>query len=409
MPYLTDEIKNLNRNKKIKIRLNPIVNGYSIFLEYNKDYKREKRFLKLQISNKQIISKKDKETLYKAEIVRDKKEFDLFSRDSEFELTTKISHADFLEYFEAIGKKKNLPSYHGSLEHLKTFTNEYLKSSYLKFNSIDVKFCTKFKEYLLSSDLDKKLAIPTAKTYLTVFAATLNTAFNDKLIPSNPATRVRIKGIESKREFLTEEELKQMLLVDTKFEEIKNAFLFAAQTSLRLGDIRNLTFDNIREQGKKGTYLYYRQNKTQVPSLIMLSDIAYNIYLKQKISHKDSEFVFHIQKSTSFINEKLREMASDAGITKRVHFHISRHSWATLALSRGVDIYTVSKIMGHSSVAVTEIYANLINKKRDEVSGIINLVINDDDLKRKEELDQINALKKKKKEDEAQNPPKVKR
>jgi integrase len=69
-----------------------------------------------------------------------------------------------------------------------------------------------------------------------------------------------------------------------------------------------------------------------------------------------------------------------------IHFHVSRHSWATLALSKGVDIYTVSKIMGHSSVAITEIYANLINKKRDEVADIMNLEITKADRDRKKKI-----------------------
>jgi site-specific recombinase XerD len=81
------------------------------------------------------------------------------------------------------------------------------------------------------------------------------------------------------------------------------------------------------------------------------------------------------------INGKLE--TEQAGIKKHIHFHVSRHSWATLALTRGVDIYTVSKIMGHSSVAITEIYANLINKKRDEVADIINLEITEHDIDKK--------------------------
>jgi integrase/recombinase XerD len=73
--------------------------------------------------------------------------------------------------------------------------------------------------------------------------------------------------------------------------------------------------------------------------------------------------------------KKLRMMADKADITKHKHFHVSRHSFATLTLSRGIDIYTISKLMHHSSVAITEIYTNLIKKKRDEVADIINLDI----------------------------------
>jgi integrase len=386
MPYLEDEIKNLNRNKRIKIRLNKIVDGYSIYLEYNKDYQREKKFLKLQISNNKIISKKDKEILYKAEIVRDKQELDLFSKTENFELQNKVTQADFFEYFDNIAKNNKLPAYSSALKQLKIFTKNLLKTSYLRFSDIDVRFCNKFKDYLVQLIEDENLANQTAKTYLSVFAAALNKAYNDKLISSNPAARVRIKLVAAKIEFLDEDELKQLVLVDTKFTEIKNSFLFASQTSLRLGDIRSLTFNDVRVNKDNEAFMYFRQNKTKNVSHLKLSKLAFDIYLEQKDKHPDSEFVFLLPVSRSDINVRLRQMAEQAGIKKYIHFHVSRHSWATLALTRNVDIYTVSKIMGHSSVAITEIYANLINKKRDEVADIINLEISQHDIDKKNKL-----------------------
>jgi site-specific recombinase XerD len=211
-----------------------------------------------------------------------------------------------------------------------------------------------------------ELANQTAKTYLSVFAAALNKSYNDKLITANPAARVRIKLVAAKIEFLDEDELKQLVLVDTKFTEIKNAFLLASQTSHRLGDIRSLTFNDVRVNKDNDAFMYFRQNKTKNVSHLKLSKIAFDIYIEQKQKHPDSEFVFLLPVSRSDINVRLRQMAEQAGIKKYIHFHVSRHSWATLALTRGIDIYTVSKIMGYSSVAITEIYANLINKKRDE-------------------------------------------
>jgi site-specific recombinase XerD len=155
---------------------------------------------------------------------------------------------------------------------------------------------------------------------------------------------------------------------------------------LRLGDIRSLTFNDIRVNKDNEAFMYFRQHKTKNVSHLKLSKLAFDIYLEQKQKHPDSEFVFLLPVSRSDINVRIRQMAEQAGIKKHIHFHVSRHSWATLALSRGVDIYTVSKIMGHSSVAITEIYANLINKKRDEVADIINLEINQHDIDKKNRM-----------------------
>lgn len=393
MKKLFDELKRINASKNIKIGKNTLPEGYSIFLEYNKDYKRIRTYLKMKVSNKPKMTREDIETLYQAEIIRDTKELELYDKPLNFMLQNKLSEIDFIKYFKNIADKKNLPAYKACSKLLENFVKKKYHISYIKFSEVNAKFCQNFKQYLVDKITNEELANPTAKTYLSVFAAALNIAFNNKLINENPAARLRIKLIETKREFLTEEELKQFMLVDTKFKEIKNAFLFASQTSLRLGDIRNLKFKDIRKDGND-YYLFIRQQKTKGISNFKLSQVACYIYKEQLKKYPDLESVFNLPKSRSFINDKIRIMADDAGINKHIHFHVSRHSWATLALSKGVDIYTVSKIMKHSSVAITEIYANLINKKRDEVADILNLEITEDDIQRKIEIQEEKKKKK---------------
>ena len=395
MKKLLDEIKRVNVSKKIKIRLNLLPAGHSIYLEYNKDYKRERIFLNMKLSDSKRMTRNDEDILYKAEIIRDTRELELFGNSINFVFQIKLLDIDFIDYSKKIAEEKNLPSYKACIVQLKSFLKTQYFTTSIKFADIDTIFCQKFKDYLSQKIANHELANQTAKTYLSVFSATLNKAFNDKLIKANPAARIRIKSIDAKREFLTEEELKQIMLVDTPHTEIQSAFLFASQTSLRLGDIRSLTFSDIRIHENNEAFLYFRQRKTKGVSHIKLSKLAYDIYLKQKEAHPESEFVFDLPKSRTCINDKLREIAPEAGITKHIHFHVSRHSWATLALSKGVDIYTVSKIMGHSSVAITEIYANLINKKRDEVADIMNLEITKADRDRKKKIRKANMEKEK--------------
>ena len=385
MPKLLDEIKRLNQSKRLKIHLNQSADGFSLYIEHNKNYKRVRQFLKLKLSGKTILTKEDKQVLYEAEIKRDLLELELYGEKDSFALNKIISEADFLDYFKKLGIEKKLPSYNGAYRHLQKFVLMEIKSSFLNFSLINTKFCNRFKNYLIKLIENKKLANATAKTYMTVFAAALNKATIDGLIPTNPASRIRIKDIESKREFLNENELKQFIMVDSKFDEIQNAFIFASQTSLRLGDIRAVEFKDVRLNNDNDAFLYFRQQKTKGVSNIKLSRLALDIYRKQKAKHPTEKYVFILPQSRSYINEKLREIATSAGIKKYIHFHVSRHTWATLAITRGVDIYTVSKLMGHSSVAITEIYANLINEKRDEVADIINIEITEEDRERKKE------------------------
>ncbi len=122
MAKLYDEIKRLNQSKRVKIHLNKLNDGSSLYIEYNKDYRRERQFLNLKISGKNIVTKKDSEILYKAEIIRDLKELELFGNGNTFALKNRILEADFFKYFKTLGDKKKLPSYNGSLKQLITLT-----------------------------------------------------------------------------------------------------------------------------------------------------------------------------------------------------------------------------------------------------------------------------------------------
>ncbi len=388
MKKLIDELVRINQSKNIKIGRNVLPKGYSLYLEYNRSYKRSRKFLRLKVSNDIRMTKEDEETLYKAEIIRDTMELELYGNSVSFMLNNKLGEISFLDYATDFAEKKNLPAYKACIKQIKEYVRFKFLVSNIKMNEINVKFCEGFKEFLEKKISKRKLANQTAKTYLTIFAAILNNAYHEKIIQQNPAARIRIKLIESKREFLSEDELKQFILVDTQYIEIKNAFLFSTQTSLRLGDIRNIKIKDVRTSNNEA-FLYFRQQKTKGLSNMKLSKLAHDIFIEQKSKHVKEGLIFILPQSVSFINEKIRLMADDAGIEKYISFHVARHTFATIALSKGIDIYTVSKIMGHSSVSVTEIYANLVNKKRDEVADIMNFEITQEDLDKKIKRNQI--------------------
>ena len=133
---------------------------------------------------------------------------------------------------------------------------------------------------------------------------------------------------------------------------------------MRLSDIKALTWGQIRD-GK----VFFRQKKTKGIEYLPISPTAKNILNqieRNDINDLDVK-IFKLGKRTSErIGEKLRDWAKEAKVNKYITFHTARHTFATLSLNSGVDLYTVSKLLGHKSIKMTEIYAKVTNKKTDE-------------------------------------------
>jgi len=203
-----------------------------------------------------------------------------------------------------------------------------------------------------------------ANFWLVRMGTILNKAERERIIIANPYRQIdsseRPKTIESHREYLTMEELKLMLSTECR-ESTKNAFMFSCFTGLRLSDLETLTWDNI-----SNGCITKRQVKTTDIVRVPLSDNA-KTFLPER---SGSEKVFDlIDRAT--LNTDIHKWAKKAGITKRVSFHTARHTFATLLLTSDVDLYTVSKLLGHKSIATTQIYADIIDKKRDEAVNMI--------------------------------------
>lgn len=145
--------------------------------------------------------------------------------------------------------------------------------------------------------------------------------------------------------------------------EIKNAFIFSCYTGLRISDIRELTFDRIRN-----VYLDFRQQKTQGVERMKLHPKAFEILEEQKERRRHSEDgkIFLLPLDSGTINKVVRNWMKTAGVKKKITFHCSRHTFATMCLTFDIDIYTVSKLLGHRDLKTTQIYAKLIDKKKDE-------------------------------------------
>jgi integrase len=174
--------------------------------------------------------------------------------------------------------------------------------------------------------------------------------------------------IETTREFLIEDEVKQLMKTPCNNELLKRASIFAIYSGLRLSDIRKLQWNQILFQ-KDGAILNVKQQKTK--GLIELPLNPESIkYLGEKKS--DDTLVFEgFDKIRKKYNKILAKWVEDAGIKKKITFHCLRHTNATLLLNKGADLYTVSKLLGHNDIVITQIYAKILDESKRKAVNLL--------------------------------------
>jgi integrase len=160
-------------------------------------------------------------------------------------------------------------------------------------------------------------------------------------------------------------------LVETKCDQpvLKDAFLFCVLTGLRWSDIAHLTWGELKGNDGDGWYLHFKQRKTRQYHVLPITPQAKELLAKG--IGMDTP-IFHELRYSAKTSIELARWAIAAGISKKITFHSARHTHATLLLSHGVDIYTVSKLLGHKHVVSTERYAHLIDTKKLEAISKLN-------------------------------------
>lgn len=203
----------------------------------------------------------------------------------------------------------------------------------------------------------------TVKAYYSCVVSALNMAVRERKIIRNPNelvdTALKPKEERTHREYLTREELDafEAAPITKKGVYVKKAFLFSARyCGLRRSDLANLKWSDIQDG-----QIRMQMQKTREMISIPLTKEAMDF-----LGTNDSEYVFpeyrDIDRQLTW--SYVRRIAKRAGITKEISMHTARHTFAVALLSAGVDIYTVSKLLGHATVTVTEIYADIIDKQR---------------------------------------------
>lgn len=251
----------------------------------------------------------------------------------------------------------------------------YIKPMDTKLTSVDAKYVER-----LFGSIDKAKSKGWVNLLYAILSKTLKLAYKDGLVDNIATKYVSFKdicnGFADRKEmsYLTIDELKAMEEylpnAEGSYNLILKLFLFSCYTGLRRSDIRDLRVEHIVMTDGVPTYIVKRQVKTKAEVRIPISAKAlrYMPDLSDK-GYTDNVFSFLNYTSASVM---MSEIAVKAGIRKHVNFHTARHTFATMALTLGGDIYTVSSLLGHASITTTQVYAKIVDDKRKEVTDLFN-------------------------------------
>lgn len=222
-----------------------------------------------------------------------------------------------------------------------------------------------------------KLAAYTLVLFEETVKAFFNKAVRDGLMASNPVQELtreeRFHAPDKHREYLTADELKRFLSVEpqTYMEEVvQRAFGFSCMTGLRLGDMQRLRWSDIKDVNSVQTVSVI-QHKTKRPVAVPLNALALSL-LPPRPENGEDGIIFPLVKKPNNVAKYVRRIKDKAGIEKDFTYHSSRHSAATLAITAGAELYSVSKILGHGSIASTQVYAKVNMEKKVEVMNLTN-------------------------------------
>jgi integrase len=367
----------------ITLRYKPLKSGrYSLYLDiYTSDdkgnKKRQYEFLKRQVSKdyskvKNILAE-DKTTLDIAEEIRRKRELEVTGEING--IKTRLSYNNYHSvtgYLDGVFFKTGNEQIKTLLYHLKRYTD----NEGVSFRELDTVWLNEFNDYLV-----KNVSQNTAVNYMKIFRARVKDAFRQDIITKNPFDKFEMsRKLESERTTLDTAEVEK--LIDTPFPShphLRLGFLFSCFTGLRASDIYALRWQDVLKENDAEGNLFYQLDIRPIKTRKSTGKI-----LKTPLTHAAVEVLEELENergiddkvfgklpSNRNARDLLKLWAARAGIKKNVYFHAARHTFATLSLTYGMDIYSVSKLLGHTDIRNTEIYAKIVDeKKRTEIQKL---------------------------------------
>lgn len=375
--------KTLQKAKEpVRIRFKALANGNkSIYLDIYKDGARSYQFLKLYLipETSQAAKVANATTLQAANAIKAQMVIDIANGKAGIKQNEGCSNILLVDWLAHIKQTKMETSQSSKYANQIQSTINQIKrhKADVTLKMVDEAFCKGFVDYLKTckqaNHTGKNLSDKAVRSYFNMLGVALNQAEHDGLIQYNPIKRMnkadKPKHTPSTRAYLTIEEIKGLIATPCKREHIKTAFLFSCFCGLRLSDIETLKWGDVETSNGK-VRICKKMVKTSDTIYLPLSAEALK-WMPERKGAGDNENVFVMQGHTTMCYH-IKEWAKAAGIKKDITFHVARHTFATTMLTLGADLYTTSKLLGHKNIATTQIYAKIVDKKKDEAVNLVN-------------------------------------
>lgn len=255
-----------------------------------------------------------------------------------------------------------LQKYKVTYNHMQSFLKDKYNVSDISLKEITLMFINDFEVYLMTTC---KCGANTTAKFMQFFKRIILIARNNGLLVGDPFANYKIRLKKVDRGYLTDEEITKILkkkFVSERLEHVRDIFIFSCFTGLAYIDVKNLTQDNIRISFDGNLWIMTKRQKTDIKVDVPLLKIPKMILDKYKDKLPNGLLLPIL--SNQKMNAYLKEIGDVCGIRKTLTFHLARHTFATTTtLAKGVPIETVSKMLGHTNIETTQIYARITNSK----------------------------------------------
>lgn len=269
------------------------------------------------------------------------------------------------KYRELIGKdvvEATVLRYERAVRYLEEFIQKEYRSNDIPLKDVDRAFVDNFEFFIKTG---KDCAQNATVKYLKILKKIIILALNNKWITENPFVGIKFKQTQANRDFLTEEELHRIMSKEfdiPRMATIRDIFVFCCLSGLAFTDIKHLKPEHIVKDSDGNCWIRKAREKTNNMCHIPLLDIPAAIIEKYK-EHpicRQKNMVLPVP-SNQRMNSYLKEIADVCGISKTLTTHIARHSFACIALANQVSMETIAKMLGHSDIRTTKIYAKVLD------------------------------------------------
>ncbi len=273
-----------------------------------------------------------------------------------------------------IGKTKSKGTYQKyevTFKHVTNFIRKQHNLSDIHFSEINHMFISDFETYLM---VDCQCNSNTTGKFIQFLKRIILIARNNGWMIHDPFANYKIHWSKVDRGYLTKEELELIFkkkIEIPRLEYVRDIFVFSCFTGLAYIDVYNLKESNIRTSFDGNLWIMTKRQKTDVNSNIPLLEVPKMILAKYKGKLPEGK-ILPIT-SNQKMNAYLKEIGDLCEIKKNLTFHLARHTFATtITLSQGVPIETVSKMLGHTNIKTTQIYARITDNKIGHDMGVLS-------------------------------------